>query len=261
MVALEMEKLIGRAPFSLEGKTALVTGARTGIGQAVAAGLAGAGADLVLLGHRDNMSETETLVAEAGRSCRTMLVDLSKPDELYGPVEEMLSEHRVDILVNNAGTIARSPAAEFPREKWNTVMDTNLNSLFFLTQHVARPMLDRGEGKVINIASLLSFQGGINVPAYSASKHAVAGLTKSLANEWATRGVQVNAIAPGYIATNNTELLRQDPDRSAEILGRIPAGRWGRPEDLAGAAVFLASAAADYVSGHILTVDGGWMGR
>ena len=256
-----MEKLIGSAPFSLEGKTALVTGARTGIGQAIAAGLAGAGADLVLLGHRDNMAETEKLVAEAGRSCSTVLVDLSKPNELDEPIEEVLTEHRVDILVNNAGTIARSPATEFPREKWESVMNTNLNSLFFLTQYVARPMLDRGEGKVINIASLLSFQGGINVPAYAASKHGVAGLTKAFANEWAPRGVQVNAIARGYIATNNTEALRQDYGRSAEILSRIPARRWGSPEDLAGATVFLASPAADYVNGHVLTVDGGWMAR
>lgn len=258
---MEMERLADGVPFSLEGKTALVTGARTGIGQAVAVGLAGAGADLVLLGHQDNMGQTDKLVARAGRSCATVLADLSRPEEIDGTIEEVLSEHRVDILVNNAGTIARSPAAEYPSEDWHTVMDTNLNSLFFLTQHVARPMLERGEGKVINIASLLSFQGGINVPAYAASKHGVAGLTKALANEWASEGVQVNAIAPGYIATNNTEALRQDPDRSAQILGRIPAGRWGKPEDLAGAAVFLASPAADYVSGHVLTVDGGWMAR
>lgn len=258
---MDLESLIGGAPFSLEGKTALVTGARTGIGQAIAAGLAGAGADLVLLGHRDDMAETEKLVAGTGRSCSTVLVDLSKPDELDKPIEEVLAEHRVDILINNAGTIARSPAEEFPRAHWDSVINTNLSSLFFLTQHVARPMLDRGEGKVINIASLLSFQGGVNVPAYAASKHGVAGLTKALANEWAPRGIQVNAIAPGYIATNNTEALRQDPDRSAEILERIPAGRWGNPEDLVGAAVFLASPAADYVSGHVLTVDGGWMAR
>lgn len=248
-------------PFSLEGKTALVTGARTGIGQAVAAGFAGAGADLILLGHRDSMAETEELVASAGRSCSKVLADLSEPDRIDGVVEEILLESRVDILVNNAGTIARSPAAEYPREDWATVMDTNLNSMFFLTQRVAGPMLERGEGKVINIASLLSFQGGVNVPAYAASKHGVAGLTKALANEWAPRGVQVNAIAPGYIATNNTEALREDPDRSAQILGRIPAGRWGRPEDISGAAVFLASHAADYVSGHVLAVDGGWMAR
>lgn len=258
---LEVQKLLDNALFSLQGKTALVTGARTGIGQAIALGFAGAGADLILLGHRDNMEETRSLVTGAGRSCSTVLADLSKPNELNGPVEELLAKHRIDILVNNAGTIARSPAAEFPREDWDTVIDTNLNSLFFLTQRVARPMLDRGVGKVINVASLLSFQGGVNVPAYAASKHGVAGLTKALSNEWAPRGVQVNAIAPGYIATNNTEALRRDPDRSAEILGRIPVGRWGSPEDLAGAAVFLASPAADYVSGHVLTVDGGWMAR
>jgi 2-deoxy-D-gluconate 3-dehydrogenase len=258
---VDFESLLNNASFSLIGQTALVTGARTGIGQAVAAGLAGAGADLVLLGHHDNMAETEELVTEAGRSNSTVLADLSKPDQLEGSIEKILSEHKIDILVNNAGTIARGPAAELPREDWDLVMDTNLNSLFLLTQRVARPMLKREKGKVINIASLLSFQGGINVPAYAASKHGVAGLTKALANEWASQGVQVNAIAPGYIATNNTESLRQDPERSAEILGRIPAGRWGRPEDLAGAAVFLASPAADYVSGHVLTVDGGWMSR
>ncbi|MDN5698155.1 MAG: 2-dehydro-3-deoxy-D-gluconate 5-dehydrogenase KduD [Rubrobacter sp.] len=256
-----IERSASGAPFSLAGKTALVTGARTGIGQAVAAGLAEAGADLILLGHRDNMGQTEKLVASAGRSCTTVLADLSRPGEIDGTVEEVLDNHRVDILVNNAGTIARSPAVDYPREDWETVMDTNLNSMFFLTQRVGRPMLERGEGKVINIASLLAFQGGVNVPAYAASKHGVAGLTKALANEWAPRGIQVNAIAPGYIATNNTEALRQDPQRSAEILGRIPAGRWGSPEDLAGAAVFLASDAANYVNGHVLTVDGGWMAR
>lgn len=256
-----IERSASGVPFSLAGKTALVTGARTGIGQAVAAGLAEAGADLILLGHRDNMRQTEEIVASAGRSCTTVLADLSRPGEIDGTVEQTLNAHRVDILVNNAGTIARSPAADYPREDWETVMDTNLNSMFFLTQRVGRPMLERGEGKVINIASLLAFQGGVNVPAYAASKHGVAGLTKALANEWAPRGIQVNAIAPGYIATNNTEALRQDPQRSAEILGRIPAGRWGSPEDLAGAAVFLASDAANYVNGHVLTVDGGWMAR
>jgi 2-deoxy-D-gluconate 3-dehydrogenase len=167
----------------------------------------------------------------------------------------------IDILVNNAGTIRRHPAAQFPVEDWDAVVRTNLDSVFFLSQAVGRGMLERKRGKIINIASLLSFSGGITVPAYAASKHAVAGLTKALANEWAASGVQVNAIAPGYFETDNTEALRADAKRSAEILGRIPAGRWGRPEDVAGAAVFLSSSAADYVNGHVLVVDGGWMAR
>ena len=168
---------------------------------------------------------------------------------------------RVDILVNNAGTIRRHPAAQYPAEDWDAVIRTNLDAVFFLSQAIGRGMLERKQGKIINVASLLSFSGGITVPAYTASKHAVAGLTKALANEWAASGIQVNAVAPGYFSTDNTQALRADPKRSTEILGRIPAGRWGAPEDLAGAVVFLSSSAADYVNGHVLVVDGGWMAR
>ena len=247
--------------FSLEGKTALVTGARTGIGQAIACGLAAAGADLILLGHRDNMQETEALIEKTGRSYRTVLVDLSHPERIEAAVQPVLEQVQVDILVNNAGTIKREPASEYSRESWDTVINTNLNSVFFLSQLVARPMLARKQGKIITIASLLSFQGGVFVPAYAASKHAVAGLTKAFANEWAASNFQVNAIAPGYIETNNTEALRKNPERNSGILARIPAGRWGEPSDLVGATLFLASCASDYVNGHVLTVDGGWMGR
>lgn len=247
--------------FSLEGKTALVTGARTGIGQAIALGLSQAGANLVLLGHQDNMQETEALIKEQGGTCETVLVDLSRTEELAAKAEEIVARFDIDILVNNAGIIRRQPAIQHSLEDWKAVIDTNLNSLFILSQQIAKPMLERKSGKIINIASLLSFQGGINVPGYTSAKHAVAGLTKALANEWAAYGVQVNAIAPGYIETNNTEALRNDQERSASILSRIPTGRWGRPEDLAGAAVFLASPASDYVTGHVLVVDGGWMAR
>lgn len=247
--------------FSLEGKTALVTGARTGIGQAIAVALAKSGADLILLGHQNNMQETEAMVKEFGRNAQTILMDLSKTDGLEEKARELASQFPIDILVNNAGIIRREPAIQHSLEDWKAVIDTNLNALFILTQQIARPMLERRSGKIINIASLLSFQGGINVPGYTSAKHAVTGLTKALANEWAAQGVQVNAIAPGYIATNNTEALRNDPERSTSILSRIPAGRWGNSEDLAGAAVFLASPASDYVNGHVLVVDGGWMAR
>jgi 2-dehydro-3-deoxy-D-gluconate 5-dehydrogenase len=247
--------------FSLEGKTALVTGARTGIGQAIAVGLAEAGADLLLLGHQNNMQETEARIKELGGRFDTLHLDLSNTKELSEKAAEIASHFQVDILVNNAGIIRREPAAQHSLENWQAVIDTNLNSMFILTQQLAKPMLARRNGKIINIASLLSFQGGINVPGYTAAKHAVTGLTKALANEWAPYGVQVNAIAPGYISTNNTEALRNDEERSTSILSRIPAGRWGSPSDLAGAAVFLASPAADYVNGHVLVVDGGWMAR
>lgn len=247
--------------FSLKGRTALVTGARTGIGQAIAAGLAEAGADLVLLGHRDNMQETERLVESRGSRCKSVIVDLSNPDMVGKMAEDILANTTVDILVNNAGIIRREQAADFSKDNWSAVLDTNLHSLFYFTQPIARQMLERKTGKIINIASLLSFQGGIMVPSYTASKHAVAGLTKAWANEWAAHGVQVNAIAPGYIATNNTKGLREDEGRNEAILSRIPTGRWGEASDIAGAAVFLASGASDYVNGHILVVDGGWMAR
>lgn len=248
--------------FSLDGKKALVTGARTGIGQAIAVGLAEAGADIILLGHRDNMQETEQMIEKLGKNYQTVIVDLGNVTDLPLKCDELIAEvGHVDILVNNAGIIRREPAIDHSLSNWQDVIDTNLNSVFILSQKFAKSMLERGSGKIINIASLLSFQGGITVPGYAASKHGVTGLTKALANEWANRGVQVNAIAPGYIETNNTEALRNDEERNKSILGRIPAGKWGTPSDLAGAAVFLASPASDYVSGHVLVVDGGWMSR
>ncbi|MDQ0165195.1 2-dehydro-3-deoxy-D-gluconate 5-dehydrogenase KduD [Bacillus horti] len=247
--------------FSLKGKTALVTGARTGIGQAISVGLAEAGANLVLLGHQDNMQETEQLINQTGRSYSTFLGDLSNTSQVGELCKEILEKHQIDILVNNAGIIRREPAADFSQDNWDAVIATNLSSLFFLTQSLARPMLERKQGKIVNIASLLSFQGGITVPSYTASKHAVAGLTKAWANEWAAHNIQVNAIAPGYISTNNTEALRNNEDRNTSILSRIPAGRWGEASDMAGAAVFLASPASNYVNGHVLVVDGGWLAR
>jgi 2-deoxy-D-gluconate 3-dehydrogenase len=247
--------------FSLKGKTALVTGARTGIGKAIAVGLAQAGADLVVLGHSPDFAEVKAEAEAAGASVETMIVDLADPDAVEPALAELLTRREVDVLVNNAGVIHRQPATDVSLKDWRRVQAVNLDSVFALSQAVGRQMVDRGSGKVITIASLLSFQGGINVSGYTTSKHAVAGLTKALANEWAPHGVQVNAIAPGYIATNNTEALRADPDREPAIRGRIPAGRWGTPEDLVGAAVFLASPASDYISGHVLVVDGGWMSR
>ncbi|WP_426983839.1 2-dehydro-3-deoxy-D-gluconate 5-dehydrogenase KduD [Brevibacillus borstelensis] len=247
--------------FSLKGKTALVTGARTGIGQAISVGLASAGAHVLLQGHRDNLDETKAKIDEAGGICETVLVDLGEVPQIREKIKPVLEKHSIDILVNNAGIIYREPAVDYDEQEWMRVIDVNLNAVFILSQEIGRGMVERGSGKIINIASLLSFQGGVFVPAYTASKHAVAGLTKSLANEWAGYGVQVNAIAPGYIETNNTEAIRNDNKRQQSILERIPAGRWGRPDDMVGAALFLASKASDYVNGHVLVVDGGWMAR
>ncbi|UNZ15845.1 SDR family oxidoreductase [Streptomyces sp. 891-h] len=247
--------------FDLRGRTALVTGSRTGIGRAIAVGLAQAGADLVLHGHHDDLDDTARQVEAAGRSARRWIRDLSSTEHLAEEAGEVLDETPVDILVNNAGIIRRSPATEMADEDWTAVLTTNLDAVFTLARAAGARMLARGSGKIINIASLLSFQGGINVAGYTASKHAVTGLTRALANEWAGRGVQVNAIAPGYIATSNTRALRSDPVREPEIRSRIPAGRWGTAEDLVGAAVFLAAPASDYVCGHVLTVDGGWLAR
>lgn len=247
--------------FSLKGKTALVTGARTGIGQAISVGLAAAGAHLLLLGHRDNLDETKAKIDQLGGTHETILLDLSEVSSIREKLAPVLEKYDIDILVNNAGVIHREPATEFSESEWLRVMDVNINSVFILSQEIGKTMVQRGSGKIINIASLLSFQGGMFVPAYTASKHAVAGLTKALANEWAGKGLQVNAIAPGYIETNNTEAIRQDEHRNQAILDRIPADRWGETDDLAGTAVFLASKAADYVNGHVLVVDGGWMGR
>ncbi|GAT66888.1 2-dehydro-3-deoxy-D-gluconate 5-dehydrogenase KduD [Planomonospora sp. ID91781] len=244
--------------FSLAGRTALVTGARTGIGRAVALALAAAGADLVLHGRDDDLDEVEAEVRKTGRQASRWILDLSDPARIPEAAARL---GPVDVLVNNAGIIRRAPAAEHPYADFREVLGVNLDAVFLLSQAVGAGMLARGSGKIIMIASMLSFQGGVNVPGYTAAKHGVAGLTRALACEWASKGVQVNAIAPGYIATANTERLRADPVREAEISGRIPAGRWGEPEDLAGAAVFLASRASDYVNGHVLAVDGGWLAR
>jgi 2-dehydro-3-deoxy-D-gluconate 5-dehydrogenase len=248
-------------PFDLSGKVALVTGANTGIGQAIAVSLAAAGANVALAG-RSKADETLAKVRNLGREGINIEADLSSTEHVSGIVAQTLSEFKgLDILVNNAGIIRRSDAVDFTEADWDAVIDTNLKSLFFLSQTAGRHMITQGKGKIINIASMLSFQGGVRVPSYTASKSGVAGLTKALANEWAAKGVNVNAIAPGYIATNNTAALQADETRNRQILERIPAGQWGRPEDIAGAAVFLASSASDYVNGHVLAVDGGWLAR
>lgn len=244
-------------PFSLEGRTALVTGANTGIGQAIAVALAGAGAEVIASGRRD-CDETLALMGQVSdKAGRSLTLDFADPMA----ARDVFADQHIDILVNNAGIIRRDDAVDFTEADWDAVMDVNAKALFFTCQAFARAALPRGRGKIVNIASLLSFQGGIRVPSYTASKHGVAGLTKLMANEWAGRGLNVNAIAPGYIETNNTEALRADPDRSRAILERIPAGRWGRPEDIAQTAVFLAAPASDYINGAILNVDGGWLAR
>lgn len=250
------------SPFDLTGKVAIVTGANTGIGQGIAVALAAAGADVALVARRDP-SETVAMIEECGRKAAVITADLSTIE----PCERIIAEAkaalgRVDILVNNAGIIRRNDALEFSEDDWDSVMDTNLKVLFFLSQAAGREMVAAGNGgAIINIASMLTFQGGIRVASYTASKSGVGGLTKLLANEWAAKGINVNAIAPGYIATNNTAALQADKDRNRQILERIPAERWGEPSDLGGAAVFLASDAAKYVQGHTLAVDGGWLAR
>ncbi|WP_346623768.1 SDR family oxidoreductase [Blastococcus montanus] len=249
------------AMFDLTGTTAVVTGARRGIGFAMAEALAVAGADIIAAsaGQEEDGGEIGRRVRELGRGFEGHRVDFRDREAVTAFGAAVAG--RTDILVNNAGTIRRAPAAEHPVEWWDEVLDVNLNSQFVLTQQIGTSMIERGRGKVIFTASLLSFQGGINVPGYAAAKSGISGLTKALANEWAPLGVTVNAIAPGYISTDNTEALRGDPDRSQAILARIPAARWGRASDLGGATVFLASAASDYVTGVILPVDGGWLGR
>ncbi|MFT7058314.1 MAG: 2-deoxy-D-gluconate 3-dehydrogenase [Pseudorhodobacter sp.] len=244
--------------FSLTGRVALVTGANTGIGQAIALAMAEAGAEVICAG-RSSAAETLGQIASIGGRGRELSVDLSKP--MSGPAA-FETAGPVDILVNNAGIISRADAVDFTEADWDSVMDVNLKATFFLCQAFARAAFGRGAGgAIVNIASLLSMQGGVRVSSYTAAKHGVAGLTKVLANEWAPRGINVNAVAPGYIETNNTQALRDDPARAKSILDRIPAGRWGHPADIAGAAVFLASPAARYVHGTMLTVDGGWMAR
>ena len=247
--------------FDLTGKVALVTGARTGIGQGIAEGLAEAGCDIIGAGHAP-MPETEQYIKSLGRKFEFYDIDLVKQDKIQDLVDYVIKTFgRLDILVNNAGIIRREDVLEFSEANWDDVINMNLKSLFFLSQAAGRYMKEHGGGKIINIASMLSFQGGIRVVSYTASKSGVAGITKLMANELARHNIQVNAIAPGYIDTNNTAALIADPKRSAEILSRIPADRWGTPEDLKGAAVFLASKASDYVNGHILAVDGGWLAR
>ncbi|MDX3635628.1 SDR family oxidoreductase [Streptomyces europaeiscabiei] len=250
--------------FDLTGRLAVVTGARRGIGRAMARGLAEAGADVIGVSAslEESGSDVEKDVVSAGRSFEAIRTDFADPDAVRALGADLAGRERpVDILVNNAGTIRRAPAAQHADADWDLVLQVNLNAQFALTRAVGAAMVARGQGKVIFTASLLSFQGGITVPGYTAAKHGIIGLTKALANEWAPHGVNVNAIAPGYIATDNTQALREDPVRSKAILDRIPAGRWGGADDLAGATVFLASDAAAYVHGTVLPVDGGWLGR
>jgi 2-deoxy-D-gluconate 3-dehydrogenase len=249
--------------FNLHGKIALVTGCNKGIGRSMALGLAEAGADIIgVSGSLRDDDEVAQAVRATGRQFHAYRADLSDRPAIYDLIRAVKAAHpRIDILVNNAGTILRAPAAEHSDEAWDTVLSINLTAPFLLAREFGRDMVERGAGKIIFTASLLSFQGGVRVPGYAASKGAIASVVKALANEWAGRGVQVNAIAPGYVATANTEALRNDPERSRAILDRIPAGRWGEPDDFRGPAMFLASAASDYVNGTILTVDGGWMGR
>jgi 2-dehydro-3-deoxy-D-gluconate 5-dehydrogenase len=249
--------------FSLAGKRALVTGASRGLGQAMAIALAEAGADVVCASSQpDGANETANAIRKLGRQAWTAHADLADASAVQRMADDAeRAAGQIDILVNNGGSIARYPATEYPMAEWERVLRTNLDSVWLLSQRFGRGMIERKSGKIVNVASLLSFSGGITVPAYTASKHAVAGLTKALANEWAKHNVQINAIAPGYFATDNTQRLRADEGRFAEISARIPAAKWGDPSDLAGAVVFLASGASDYVNGHILVVDGGWMAR
>jgi 2-deoxy-D-gluconate 3-dehydrogenase len=246
--------------FRLDNKVALITGAASGLGAAIATALAEAGAQVAVHGNRRAADETAESIGEKAAAFQADLSHTAGPESLFGRVIERFG--RVDILINNAGTIHRDAAVDTSLDSWQQVLQVNLTSVFQLSQLAARDMISRdASGKIVNIASLLSFQGGIRVPAYAASKGGVAQLTKALANEWAAKNIQVNAIAPGYFATTNTEALQADETRNRQILERIPAGRWGEPQDLTGAALFLASAASNYVTGTVLTVDGGWMGR
>lgn len=249
--------------FDLTGKTALVTGCSRGIGEAMAIGLAEAGANIIgVSGTLKPNSNTEQKIKKIEREFTPYTIDLGNRKELYASIEKIKSFHPViDILINNAGIIKRDPAAVHTDEEWDDVLNVNLDAAFILSREFGKEMIKRKSGKIVFTCSLLSFQGGINVPGYAASKGAVASLVKALANEWASKGVNVNGIAPGYIATKNTEALREDEERSKSILDRIPAGRWGEPDDFKGPVVFLSSAASDYIDGEILTVDGGWMGR
>lgn len=250
--------------FKLDGKTALVTGCKRGIGKAMAIGLAEAGANIIGVSASLELSgsEVEKEVIARGKSFKAYQCDFSDRKSLYEFIETVKKDFpKIDILINNAGTILRTPAAEHPDEMWDKVIEVNQNSQFILTREFGKEMIKRGEGKIVFTASLLTFQGGITVPGYAASKGAIGQMTMAFANEWAGKGVNVNAIAPGYINTDNTEALRNDPDRSASILSRIPANRWGEPQDFAGPVVFLCSEAAAYMNGTTMLVDGGWMGR
>jgi len=248
--------------FSLKAKVAIVTGGNTGLGQGYAVALAKAGADIFVTTHGTNWDETRNLIEDLGRKVVFYQADLSKREQISAAVDACMNEYgRVDVLVNNAGAIKRAPLLEYKDEDWKAVLDINLNAVYYLSQDVAKIMVKQGSGKIINIASMLSFQGGKFVPAYTASKHGVAGITKAFANELGDKNIQINAIAPGYIATGNTSPIRADEGRSADILARIPAGRWGNPFDVMGTVVFLASRASDYVNGHIIAVDGGWLVR
>ncbi|MDN5213390.1 SDR family oxidoreductase [Fulvivirgaceae bacterium BMA12] len=250
--------------FKLTGKTALVTGCSRGIGKAIAKGLATAGADIIGVSAslESSGSAVESAVVATGRSFAAYQCDFSSRESLYSFLNKVRKDHpTIDILVNNAGTILRKPVADHSDDYWDKVMEVNLNSQFIVSREIGKKMVERKAGKIIFIASLLTFQGGITVPGYAASKGAIGQLMKAFSNEWASEGINVNAIAPGYIATDNTQALREDPGRSQAILSRIPQNRWGSPEDFAGPAVFLASAASDYMNGSIVTVDGGWMGR
>jgi 2-dehydro-3-deoxy-D-gluconate 5-dehydrogenase len=249
--------------FKLDGKVAVVTGATTGLGQAMSLGLAEAGADVAGVDYVDAFADTKAAVEKTGRKFLPIQADLSKMDSIPGIVERVKKEFgKIDILVNNAGIIRRAPCCDFTEKDWDDVININLKAVFFLSQAVAREFLAQGSGgKIINVASMLSFQGGILVPSYTASKSGVAGITKTMANEWAGKNINVNAIAPGYMATNNTAPIRSDEARSKTILDRIPAARWGDPRDLAGMAVFLASKASDYCNGAVYPVDGGWLAR
>lgn len=248
--------------FSLAGKIAIVTGGNKGLGQAYAVALAKAGADLFIVARGEDWEETRQFIEEAGQRAKFLQADLSDREAGKRVIAECLKAYgKIDILVNNAGTIRRSPLLEYKEEDWDAVMEINLNSLYFLSQEVAKVMVKQKSGKIINIASMLSFQGGKFVPPYTASKHAVAGLTKAFANELGEHNIQINAIAPGYVATANTAPIREDEKRNEEILSRIPAGRWAQTADLMGGVVFLASKASDYMNGHILAIDGGWLAR
>ncbi len=248
-------------PFDLSDKTAVVTGGGRGLGLGISEALLAAGADVIVFGRSPLPDELTKHAANLGRTVHLVTLDLADSDAIAATVRQVLTTHRVDILVNNAGTQDRYPALDFPLKAWDAVLDVNLRAVFQLCQLFGAPMVDRGEGKIVNLASLLSFQGGMTVPAYAASKGAVAQLTKALCNEWAGRGVNVNAIAPGYMATDMNAALLADPVRLEQLSTRIPAGRWGQPEDIGNVVVFLASAAAGYVHGQVLAVDGGWMAR